>query len=537
MRRESSNNEYTQPQKREAGKGLADARHGNSVDAAMRGHWRDTASRPFTKAQRSSTTIWMTGFTTNHDAFFCAAARGLGYNMEALPVPDNQALNIGKEYGNRGQCNPTYYTVGNLVRALRDLEARGHTRESLIQNFVFLTAGACGPCRFGMYATEYRKALREAGYEGFRIEQLFPAGLVDGSNAPAGGIEFDRPLVMAISKGLLSADILNLLGNRIRPYEIEKGATNSAMENCRLLVIDALENGRPVKPALRKCRELLGAVAVDRLQPKPMVSIIGEIWAMTTEGDGNYRLFSFLEKEGAEISTQPLYTLLLFLLWEQKHDLELRRHLRGEDRARRGLAGTNPWKKMAVLRGLEQIIKSTIHSLARAAGLSQLHLPDIENLAALSRKHYDLEVRGGEAFMEVGKFMDIAQNKRAHLVLSIKPFGCLPSSAVSDGVQSLTTAQNPEAAFYAIETTGDGQASVHSRVQMMLFKAHQRAQSEFEAALTVAGMSLGEAQQRLARHRKYGSALYYPRHVVATTGANLVTDLSAGRLGRLHHVP
>ena len=536
MRRESSDNEYAPPQEREAGKGLADIRHGNSVGGAKRGHWRDRGSRPFTKAQRSSTTIWMTGFTTSHDTFICAAGRGLGYNMEALPVPDNQALNTGKEYGNRGQCNPTYYTVGNLICALRDLEAKGHTRDSLIRDFVVLTGGACGPCRFGMYATEYRKALREAGYDGFRIEQLFPASLVDGNNGAASGIEFDRPLVKAIAKGLLSADILNLLGNRIRPYEIEKGATNSAMENCRLLVIEALENGRPVKPALRKCRELLGAVAVDRLQPKPMVSVIGEIWAMSTEGDGNYQLFSFLEKEGAEILTQPIYTFLLFLLWEQKHDLDLRRRLRGADRARRGLAGTNTWKKMVVLRGLEQILKSTIRSLARAAGLSQLHLPDIENLAALCRKHYNLEVRGGEAFMEVGKFMDIAQNKRAHLVLSVKPFGCLPSSAVSDGVQSLTTAQNPEAAFYAIETTGDGQASVHSRVQMMLFKAHQRARSDFEAALAAGGMRLDEAQQRLARHRRYRTALYYPRHVVATTGANLVTDIAAGRLRRLPHI-
>ena len=34
---------------------------------------------------------------------------------------------------------------------------------------MFLTAGACGPCRFGMYVTEYRKALRDAGFDGFRV--------------------------------------------------------------------------------------------------------------------------------------------------------------------------------------------------------------------------------------------------------------------------------------------------------------------------------------------------------------------------------
>ena len=33
---------------------------------------------------------------------------------------------------------------------------------------------------------------------------------------------------------------------------------------------------------------------IDRLRPCPKVSIIGEFWAMTTEGDGNYALQRFL---------------------------------------------------------------------------------------------------------------------------------------------------------------------------------------------------------------------------------------------------
>jgi len=528
MRSESTNSEYAPPHGDVLQMEQQDYSYQRAVGAASRVHWRECFSLPFTRAQRSSTTIWMAGLTLNHDTFFCAAARGLGYNMEALPVPNNKALNIGKEFGNRGQCNPTYYTIGNLVGALRDLEARGYARDSLIRDFVFLTAGGCGPCRFGMYATEYRKTLREAGYEGFRIEQLAQTGLVDGGSDTNGGIEFDLPLTKALVKAMLAGDILNLLGNRIRPYEAEKGATNSAMEKSRLYVIEALENGKPVRPALRKCRALFEAVAIDRLQPKPMVSVIGEIWAMTTEGDGNYQLHSFLEEEGAEVSTQPIFSWMLFLLWEQKHDLAMRMRLRGADRARRGLAGVNAWKRMAVTRVLEQVLLSTIRSFARAAGVSRLHLPDITKLAKLSDEHYGLDVRGGEGFMEVGKFMEIAQNKRAHLVLSVKPFGCMPSSAVSDGVQSLTTAQNPNTAFYSIETTGDGKASVHSRIQMMLFKAHQHARSEFEDALAEGGMNIEAARRHLARHRGYDSALHCPRHRVATTAANLAMELAKG---------
>jgi predicted nucleotide-binding protein (sugar kinase/HSP70/actin superfamily) len=73
--------------------------------------------------------------------------------------------------------------------------------------------------------------------------------------------------------------------------------------------------------------------------------------------------------------------------------------------------------------------------------------------------------------MEVGKLIHFAQDKVNHMTVSVKPFGCMPSSGVSDGVQTLVAARYPDSLFLPIETTGDGEVNVHSRVQMMLFKA------------------------------------------------------------------
>src|SRR3954471_23720799 len=83
--------------------------------------------------------------------------------------------------------------------------------------------------------------------------------------------------------------------------------------------------------------------------------------------------------------------------------------------------------------------------------------------------------------------MGIVGGKGA-MVISIKPFGCMPSSGVSDGVQSLITARYPEAIFTAIETTGDGEVNVQSRIQMDLFKARKKAEEEYQAALGRAGI-------------------------------------------------
>ncbi len=80
--------------------------------------------------------------------------------------------------------------------------------------------------------------------------------------------------------------------------------------------------------ALWKCRRLLARVPVNRLQPKPKVAIIGEFWAMTTEGDGNYRLQRFLESEGAEVDIQPITAWLLYNIWENVWDTKQRMMLR-----------------------------------------------------------------------------------------------------------------------------------------------------------------------------------------------------------------
>ena len=45
-------------------------------------------------------------------------ARGTGLPAPGARLPGLEALRLGKEFGNRGQCNPTYFTVGNLMKHL-----------------------------------------------------------------------------------------------------------------------------------------------------------------------------------------------------------------------------------------------------------------------------------------------------------------------------------------------------------------------------------------------------------------------------------
>jgi predicted nucleotide-binding protein (sugar kinase/HSP70/actin superfamily) len=485
-------------------------------------HWVDPNPQLFTRAERANTTILFGGLTMAHDQLVRAALSGLGYDMQPLDVPDNESLRYGKEFGNRAQCNPTYYTVGNLVKHLVYLRDReGLSVEEIVRTRVFFTAGACGPCRFGTYVTEYRKALRDAGFDGFRVLLFQQQGGLRQATGEDAGLDFSPRFFVTLLKALLAGDVLNLIGYRIRPYELEPGSTDRALEECKRIVSDAFARRRSLFRALWQSRRRLAEVRVNRLQPKPKVSIIGEFWAMTTEGDGNYHLQRFLEREGAEVDIQPVTAWLLYNIWEHTWDTKRRLMLRTEDGGTFGLNGTNPRKKLALLALAEKALRASFGLYAHAIGLGGYHLSDMDEIATISHQYYDNHLRGGEGHMEVGKLIQAVEQRKSHMVISVKPFGCMPSSGVSDGVQSLVTARHADAIFCAIETTGDGAVNVQSRVLMYLFKARQKAQQEYDALRQASGRSQ-EDLENLAQRHGHARSLFYPRHKIAGTASNLL---------------
>lgn len=128
--------------------------------------------------------------------------------------------------------------------------------------------------------------------------------------------------------------------------------------------------------------------------------------------------------------------------------------------------------------------------------------------------------------MEVGKLIVNAVMNKAHITVSVKPFGCMPSSGVSDGVQSLITTRFPGSIFCAVETSGDGATNFYSRIQMYMFKARIAAEEELARAYQAAGITPEQARAFLDANPRYASALHHPGHTVAGTAANLVHEIA-----------
>jgi predicted nucleotide-binding protein (sugar kinase/HSP70/actin superfamily) len=496
-----------------------------------RRQWADSMLKPMmTKKERANVTILVSGLTAAQDFFVEGALRGLGYNVKFFGVANNAGLQAGKEFGNRGQCNPTYFTVGSLVQHLIDLrDKEGMSAQDVVKNYVFLTAGACGPCRFGMYVTEYRKALRDAGFEGFRVMLFQQTGGLSQATGDDVGLEMNPPFFIGIVKAIVCGDVINAMTYRIRPYEVEPGSVNTAIEECKRIVYQALVEQTNIFAALWRCRQVLSKVKLDRLRPRAKTAIIGEFWAMTTAGDGNYQLQKFLESEGGENDIQLTTAWLLYNIWEVSRDTRERHNLRTTDGGPYGLEELDDWgvsRRLATMKLAEIALRVGFNAFAWPLGLYGYHLPDMDKVAEVAHAHYSNDLRGGEGHMEVGKLILNVVNQKANITVSVKPFGCMPSSGVSDGVQSLITARYPGSIFCAVETSGDGAVNFYSRVQMYMFKARAAAETELQKALDDTGLTLPQVRAFLDRNPRFSELTYYPGHTVASTAANLVHEVA-----------
>jgi predicted nucleotide-binding protein (sugar kinase/HSP70/actin superfamily) len=510
-------------------------------------HFHKPIELPFTALQRDDTTLLFGGLTWKHERLVHAALESLGYRCESVPVPNKKAFQLGKEYGNNGQCNPTYFTVGNLVQFVQSLEAKGLTKDEICDRYVFFTAGACGPCRFGMYEAEYRLALRNAGFDKFRVLLFQQSGGLNQAEAEA-GLEMNMDFFLAILNALNIGDIMNDIAYQIRPYEVNAGQTDRVLEESMELMHEVMRRKRPYTLsgksrkylekigfagtaeylgkflnqilgnelilALNEVRERFAAIPVDRTRVKPIVKITGEFWAQTTEGDGNFNMFRFLEKEGAQVVVEPIGTWICYLM----HQVVQRLH------DHKGLAegavppskwrldkrlkiNFNMYKKILQLKIGEAIFKREYHRIVEALGGIAHHLVDQYELQRLAHPYYNSRAAGGEGHLEVAKNIYYSHKGLTHMVLALKPFGCMPSTQ-SDGAQSAVMSHYKDMIFLPIETSGEGDVNAHSRVQMALGEAKAKTKLEFKAALESTGRTVEEIRAYVEEHPEMQSAIF-----------------------------
>ena len=519
---------------------------------------------PFTAGERDSVTILFGGLTWKHERLIEGLLAGAGYLCKHLPETDRGAHELAQEYCASGLCNPVYFTIGNLLRYLRRLQDSGLSAEQIVKKYVYFTAACGGPCRFGMYESEFRTALAAAGFKGFRVLSFSQDQGVYASTGHT-GMDFSVDFGMNALHAFILGDLLNLAQRRIRPFEVQAGTAERAIAHMtdgiaehfktyrgfelsgilprglcpaqesrayyipnRTVKILTHLYGNALTTILPSVSRELHEVEVDWLRVKPVVKVIGEFWAQMTESDGNFRMHDFLEREGAEVSIEPISTWLLYLL-----------HQRGDHAAFRGqmLRHTAPWssprnalrarlplllKRLGFSTG-SAIYRHHFYRLAELLGFPRPSLVPQRELAELAAPFYNTRLRGGEGHLEVSKTLYYTRKKKCHLVLALKPFGCLPS-VQSDGVQASLVERFPEVSFLPVETSADGEIHAYSRVQMALSEARAKASSEFERVLESTHRPIEEIREFVAESPELRHPLHPIPHTpgVVSTAASFV---------------
>lgn len=515
--------------------------------------FRRPLERAVSRSERTRVTVWFGGLTMRHERLILAALEGLGYSAGVIPTPEKADFQAGKEFGNNGQCNPTYFTVGALVNHLRRLrDVDGIPVQRILDEHVFITAGACGPCRFGMYEAEYRLALRNAGFDGFRV-LLFEqkAGLSQAMVEQ--GVSFDLNFFLSVLNSFILGDLLNEVAYAIRPYEVEPGRTDAVLEQCTALcaatvrakdydqvhagaLAAVLASVTPVDSAraaalfvdqlrgsayvevMARCRALIDDIEVDYLRPRPICKVTGEFWAQTTEGDGNFHMFRFLESEGAEVLVEPVTTWVMYMLNQavnatrDRAGLALPESASGLTRLRsRAQAAMATRNKLFALHLAHRILSREFERARVALGGTAHALAPQPELQRLGHPFYNSRSGGGEGHLEVAKNIYYTSKELCHMVLSLKPFGCMPSTQ-SDAVQAAVTSRYSDMIYIPIETSGEGDINAHSRAQMALGDAKSVCKDEFLRAVEQSGYTLAQLRAFVAGRRELRRALQSPPH-------------------------
>ena len=318
---------------------------------------------------------------------------------------------FGKEFGNRGQCNPTYFTVGNLVKYLTWLrDEQKIPVQEIVANYVFVTAGACGPCRFGTYVTEYRKALRDSGFEGFRVLLFQQQGGLKQATGEEQGLEMNPEVLHRAAEGdpdRRRAERARLshppVRGRARARPTRRSRRRSSSSTTR-------------SPTRRRSRCCWALVQTRR----NLMNVQGRSHDRQAQGVDHRRVLGDDDRgrrqlRPAEVprgrkapsaTSSSVTAWILFMIWEQTlgHAAAHGPARRGRQ-ARKGLAGVNVREEAGDAVAGRARGARHLPGVAPHHGPARLPPADMDSVAEAAAPFYNNHLRGGEGHMEVGKLI------------------------------------------------------------------------------------------------------------------------------------
>ena len=218
---------------------------------------------------------------------------------------EENITDIGLKYVNNDMCYPAILNIGQMVGALQS--GKYDTKRT-----VLLMPQAGDACRGSNYTSILRRAVAAAGFQEVRVLSLNAKGLEKEQQ-----VELTLGMVWRALFGLFYGDILMLLKNQVKPYEVEKGAADACLKKWRGILAEELKRGKHL--TLGWMERNFHSIAEDFAQikrteeKKQKIGLVGELYTKYCH-IGNWNVEQFLAEEGCECYVNGLSWYVLYYI-------------------------------------------------------------------------------------------------------------------------------------------------------------------------------------------------------------------------------
>ncbi len=325
-----------------------------------------------------------------------------GIDAEVMPPSDKESLELGRKHVSGGECFPYVITLGDMLKVIYSSDF--HPEKTAF----FMPSGA-GPCRFGQYNVSHRMILQKLGFENIPVF------------SPQQDAQFYKDLNIAGGEfslrawhGIIAYSLLTKLLHQTRPYEKNKGETDSIYEEYMNKIQETLKSREgKLEELFKNMRRDFENIPRYR-EKKPIIGIVGEIF-VRSHSFSNEELIRRLENLGAEVYLTPLEEWIHYV-----NTIAIRNALIKKDKSAIIKILVNKFFQWKVEIKFSSFFKGT---------LKYLHEPSTKDLFKFASP-YVPDSFEGETILSVGKSIDLIR-KGIKGIINTMPFGCMPGAIVT----------------------------------------------------------------------------------------------------------
>lgn len=335
-----------------------------------------------------------------------------GYDVDNLPLSDNESCEWGLKYANNEICYPATLVVGDIIKAFKSGKYDP-------DNSVIAMTQTGGQCRASNYIAIIKKALVDAGYENTPVVSLTMASSIK-NNQPAFKINWLKILPVAL-RAVLYSDAISKFYYASLVREKNKGDAEKLKDMYLNMADDLIRKNRS-KDLLNYLS--LAAADFDRIcmgKDCPKVGIVGEIY-LKFNTFAHKNLLSWLSDRGIEV--MPPVLTDFFMQSFVNREVNVKSNISNKDYPN------------FVYNGIYGLIRKEISRFNDTASKFRYFtcFEDIFEQAEEARKVITLNSQFGEGWLLPSEMLSFARNG-INNIISLQPFGCIANHIVSKGIE------------------------------------------------------------------------------------------------------